>query len=129
MMSIEGFNLTKWLSTNKKILDTLLGHRQGKKVKEIFLGGSGLNFMLGINWLLAKDTFYFTVEIPAKSLTKHMLLSITNFLYDPFGFLAPDVRKARLLYKGVCQENHDWDESISSSLRKQSKCWCNSLND
>ena len=37
IMSMAGFNLTKWLSTNEKVLDTIQEDRRGKGVKKILL--------------------------------------------------------------------------------------------
>ena len=107
IMSMTGFNLTKCLWTNKKVLDTIPEDRRGKGVKKILLGGSGQSSVLEIKWSFAEDAFYFIVDVPDKPLTKRTLLSVTNSLYDPLGFLAPVVLEARLLYRQVCQEKQD----------------------
>ena len=129
IMTMAGFNLSKWLSTNEKVLDTIPEERRGKGMKEILLGSSGQSSVLGIKWSLAKDAFYFIVDVPDKHLTKRTLLSVTNSLYDPLGFLAPVVLEARVLYRHVCQEKQDWDKPCTSSVGRQWKCWCGSLND
>ena len=72
IMYMAGFNLTKWLSTNEKVLDTIPEERRGKGVKEILLGGSGQSSVLGIKWSLAKDALYFIVDVPDKPLTKRL---------------------------------------------------------
>ena len=55
------------------------------------------------------------------------MLSITNSLYDPLGFVAPVVVEARLIYSAVCQTKIGWDEVIDSVNLKRWTSWKSSI--
>ena len=75
--------------------------------------------VLGVKWDVDHDEFYFTVDAPEEKPTKRRILSITNSLYDPLGFVAPVVLEARLIYSDVCQRNVSWDEQINEQMSKK----------
>ena len=130
IMAMAGFNLTKWQSTSAKVMESIPDSHKGKAESDKLFGNDTENVVLGIKWSLAKDEFYFAVEklSEARKLTKQVLLSATNSLYDPLGFLAPVVLEARLIYRNACREQRDWDEQLSDETGKRWKRWCTSLD-
>ena len=127
ILAKAGFNLMKWRSTSARVMASVPASHRGKGVCEMPLGGEGENVVLGIKWSLEKDEFYFTAEIPDKLLTKRVLLSITNSLYDPLGFLVLVVLEAHMIYRSACQEQRDWDEQLSEKTKRRWMRWCDSL--
>ena len=109
ILAMAGLNLTKWQSTSARVMASVPASHRGKAICEMPLGSGCKNVVLNIKRSLEKDEFYFAVEISDKLPTKRVLLSITNSLYDPLGFLAPVVLEARMIYRSACQEQ-DWDE-------------------
>ena len=60
-------------------------------------------------------------EIPI-SLTKRMVLSQVNGIYDPLGLATPFTAKAKILLRKLCgpdMKNLDWDELIPDEFRKE----------
>tara|TARA_B110001454_G_scaffold196478_1_gene199376 strand:- start:542 stop:6220 length:5679 start_codon:yes stop_codon:yes gene_type:complete len=61
-------------------------------------------------------------EVPAK-LTRRMILSQVNGIFDPLGLLSPFVVKAKImLRKLTTEENAGWDDPITEQQRSN---WCN----
>ena len=60
-------------------------------------------------------------EIPI-ALTKRMVLSQVNGIYDPLGLATPFTAKAKILLRKLCgsnMKNLDWDEPIPDEFRKE----------
>ena len=101
---------------------------KSKAVQNSLPSGSIQERVLGINWDVKSDEFYFCVDAPKEIPTKRPILSTTNSLYDPLGFVAPVVLQARLIYSEVCQRNLGWDEPVDGSPRKKWEAWTNILS-
>ena len=88
--------------------------------------------VLGLDWDYGKDCFTFSVEgemiekfgenklndIAVEYgrciLTKRMILSAVNGIYDPLGLLTPIVIKAKIMLKKLWCEKVDWDDPVSA---------------
>ena len=79
--------------------------------------------VLGINWDVSSDQFFFKVDLPDAPTTKRGILAVTNSLYDPLGFVSPVVLLARLIYSEICQDKLGWDEPIKEPLLKRWRAW------
>ena len=122
-----GFNLTKWLSNSPKVLNSI-PEEEKSPVTGIPMPTAGLcQRVLGLNWDVDTDSFYVNVDVPDAPLTKRGILSVTNSLYDPLGFIAPVVLKARLIYSEVCKQKLEWDDEIETKEVRKWKLWLKSL--
>ena len=54
--------------------------------------------VLGMDWNVSTDEFLFNIVVPESCATKQGMISVTNSLYNPLGFVLPVILRARLLY-------------------------------
>ncbi|XP_046810034.1 uncharacterized protein LOC124420616 [Lucilia cuprina] len=83
---------------------------------------------LGIKWNAITDTFSYSFSPIDESqrITKRQILSSVAKLFDPAGWLAPIVIRAKMLMQQLWLEGLEWDEDVSSeSLQK----WNNLVRD
>lgn len=98
----SGFELCKWKSNSQ----ILLQHLHGENNTILDLGENMDTSVLGLKWLLTSDEFTYEVKNSAlmEKCSKRAVLSKIAQLYDPIGFVAPFITKAKifmqLLWKG-----------------------------
>ena len=75
---------------------------------------------LGIRWHPKADKFSCKAWTPTtgSSFTKRSILSEVAKLYDPMGWLAPAVVKAKILLQSLRQPRLEWDEEVSKETRE-----------
>nr|CAB3263157.1 uncharacterized protein LOC104265735 [Phallusia mammillata] len=127
LLALGGFKLTKWVSTSDAVMESVPVQERGKACQNVSLGDCVQQRVLGINWDVNEDEFQFSVDLPAKPLTRRGMLSVTNSLFDPLGFVAPVVLEARLMYRNLCQKKLDWDEEVGGADLTKWRKWCGSL--
>ena len=86
--------------------------------------------MLGVLWTAKDDTFLFNYALtPNLDLTKCHVLKKTATIYDPLGFLAPYVVRAKLLIQQAWIEAEDWDTLLPVHHQEQWKSWFQESSD
>ncbi|CAB4039577.1 G2 M phase-specific E3 ubiquitin- ligase, partial [Paramuricea clavata] len=80
--------------------------------------------ILGIRWNYVNDTFIFNFQRivqAARELepTKRNVIGIISRFYDPLGVLAPITVKLKMFFQELCQSKVEWDEELSSELKKK----------
>ena len=63
-------------------------------------------------WDFENDCFRFNLNINQRPLTRRGVLSVVSSLFDPLGFAAPVVLKAKLVLQNLCRLGLDWNEPI-----------------
>ena len=122
-----GFNLRKWLSTSNVMMQTIPENEKSKPIKNAMPSTALKECVMGINWCVSSDEFFFNVKVPSSSATKRQILAFTNSLYDPLGFVLPVVLRTRLIYSEVCRAILDWDEPLLGSHLQQWESWVKNL--
>ena len=109
--------------------------------------------VLGLSWEHESDCFKFCMEQNMMSkdtskrsykgniivhehdnLTKRMILSLVNRIYDPLGFITPVVIIAKILLKKLWCCKVDWDDHVPDSIQVewlevfQSFLWLNEIS-
>ena len=112
VMQTAGFDLRQWEYTNDGQTDktTVLGVVWNKK-----------SDFLNVNLSFLKD-FNFD------PLTKRVMLSIAQRIFDPIGFTCPVMLYPKLLIQQSWKENIDWDEELNSATRIEFLKWLNDLH-
>ena len=122
-----GFHIRKWMSNQAEVLkDISVAHR----ASEIDLEHNHLSTMrsLGVLWTAKDDTFSFNYALtPDLDLTKRNVLKKTATIYDPLGFLARYVIRAKLLIQQAWIE--DWDSLLPVHHQEQWKSWFQESSD
>ena len=62
-----------------------------------------------------------------KATTRRGILSVVCSLFDPLGFVAPYVMKAKLLLQELCRQRVEWDDIIGEKEREQWQRWLEDL--
>ena len=105
--SLAGFHIRKWISNRAEVLEDI---PEADRASEIDLERNKFptTKMLGVLWTAERDTFSFSYELTPKiKLTKRNVLKKTATIYDPLGFLAPYVVRAKLLIQKAWMEAAD----------------------
>ncbi|XP_073841332.1 uncharacterized protein [Musca autumnalis] len=114
ILSSAKFDLRKWTSNSKDILKDL--------PLESLLNSSFLCLeddsrakMLGVRWNATTDCFYFVTEVVQvkTSYTKRQVLSMIARIFDPAGWLAPIIIRAKILMQQMWLDQIGWDEPIT----------------
>ena len=114
LLAIGGLKLAKWLSSSNIVMKSIPEEVKPKIVKSALPSTAPQQLVLGFSWNVMTDEFFFTTKMPNYlTVTKRKILSVTNSLYDPIGFVGPVVLQARLINSEVCREKFSWDEPIN----------------
>lgn len=114
--------LAKWASNSPELLSLVSPTSHGTEGSSRGTEGS-ISFeestikILGMTWHPTQDKFKFTYSVAtARTITKRLMLSEVARLFDPLGFLAPVVVRAKMLLQALWLEKLGWDEPLSPTL-------------
>ncbi|XP_077259664.1 uncharacterized protein LOC143895995 [Temnothorax americanus] len=106
-----GFPLRKWAANNEDVLDGIpLAHRLHQTSHEWDLESHST---LGLRWFTSTDSFAFQIKsrvVP--TFTKRTALAETARLFDPLGWLAPVVVRAKILMQSAWMQRLEWDTPL-----------------
>ncbi|XP_077280506.1 uncharacterized protein LOC143907537 [Temnothorax americanus] len=114
-----GFPLRKWAANDEEVLSGIppehrLRHEPHSWESESFS-------TLGLLWHPTEDTFAFAIHPrTVTSFTKRRVLSETARLFDPLGWLAPVVIRAKILIQSAWLQRLDWDDPLPAA---DADCW------
>ncbi|XP_070530058.1 uncharacterized protein [Cardiocondyla obscurior] len=106
-----GFPLKKWAASSKLIEDIIpkTEHQNQPVVWQSIEGHP----ILGMQWNPRTDTFAFHIHIIAEKIySKRKILSEVAQLFDPLGWLAPVIIRAKIFIQSLWLKNLDWDEPL-----------------
>ena len=109
-----GFCFTKWVSNDRKVLESIPIHDRAKDVKELDLAEDALptERALSVLWCVENDKFGFKVNVKERPCTRRGILSIVSSIYDPLGLAVPFILPAKLLLQDLCRKGIAWDDEI-----------------
>ena len=122
----------KWLSNSDEVLRNIPAE---DRATEVEIEGDPLpgTKTLGVLWLATEDVFTFRfnkldMELLANC-TKRIVLKKVASLFDPLGFLAPFIVRAKILLQKMWISGADWDEPLSEQLTAEVVEWFSELPD
>lgn len=129
LCSSGGFNLTKWMSNSRRVLETIPEDDRAKDVRDFDFQNSLLprETALGVLWNTEDDSFGFKINVALKPMTRRGILSIVSSVYDPLGFAAPVILSAKILLQMMCHENTGWDEEVGLVILVRWTKWLSDL--
>ena len=125
MLSLGGFNLRKWISNSREILQEIPATEKAKTVTSLDLDRELLptERALGVLWDIENDVFTFDVHVTNKPLTRRGLLSTVSSVYDPLGYASPFILTAKMLFQELCRKKIGWDDTIPDEVAQQWRKW------
>lgn len=129
ILSGGGFELRKWLSNKKELLDQFSVNK-GLSLSVLHLGENENNKTLGIFWNAGSDSIQYSIRPFDCNLliTKRLVLSITSQIFDPLGLLGPIVVRAKIFMQLLWQEKIGWDQGLPENLQKSWLNFCSDLH-
>ncbi|CAG7827432.1 unnamed protein product, partial [Allacma fusca] len=111
MMQAGGFLMRKWVCPVESVMTSIPEKLRGS-FNLIQISNDASVKTLGIQWNPLLDEFTFTVNPsnPKYILTKRFILSETSKIFDPLGWLAPTITKAKILLQNLWREEIGWDD-------------------
>ena len=119
------FALNKWLSNSRTVLQSIPPDERAESVKDLSdkLVVLPLERTLGMFWNVETDVFCFYNNQTNKPHTRRGVLSVTCSIFDPCGFMAPFVLKAKMLIQELTRMKLGWDEPIPRAEDEMWQCW------
>ena len=117
LLSLGGFNLTKFVSNDRYILQQIEPNSEcqpndGKQLPTT----EESPHVLGLKWNHVSDTLVVsrgTTPDTKRTVTQRVVLSLVSAVYDPIGLVAPYTVKARLLLKDIWRlSGQKWDDLL-----------------
>ncbi|XP_042230077.1 uncharacterized protein LOC121871731 [Homarus americanus] len=82
---------------------------------------------LGVRWLLEGDHLAIKVQPNSRPATRRGVLSLVTSIYDPLGFVAPFIVRAKILFQCECRHRLGWDEPLSAVNHTTWSTWLGEL--
>ncbi|XP_045450337.1 uncharacterized protein LOC123659122 [Melitaea cinxia] len=113
-----GFKLQKWSSNSPTVLEKLQLKQDSIVENNIDFNSNEVFKILGLQWNRKTDEFEYRVNLPPSDqpITKRKIISDIARLFDPLGWLAPVIVKAKVFIQRTWLSGVDWDEELPSEL-------------
>ena len=123
LLSKGGFQLTKWISNSRSVIESVPTSGREVSVKDHLLDQLPCEHALGTRWDVETDTFGFKISLRDKPSTRRGILSVVSSIYDPLGFVAPFILPAKHLLQNLCRKGLAWDDIVSNKDITISQSW------
>ncbi|XP_046971162.1 uncharacterized protein LOC124538197 [Vanessa cardui] len=129
LLQRAGFQLQKW-SSNCEVFLQYLNKENTNLDQSIHIKANDTLKVLGISWNRTTDQFEYTVNLGAVKdvITKRNVISDIARLYDPMGWIAPVIVKAKIYIQKLWRANLEWDDSIPEELLEEWLCFRSNLS-
>jgi len=130
IMMAAAFNLTKWASNSKLVMD---GIDPDKRAMSLLVECDSHEPLkaLGVSWNLNSDCFRFIAPNESVSshdpMTKRSLLSLASRMFDPMGLISPFTVRARILFQELWRRGLEWDDPLDSAIKREWSSWKSEL--
>lgn len=115
VMAQAGFDLRGWEYTVQE------------ECEEIYLSS-----VLGLIWNRTEDTIQLNMKkienISTEKITKKLMLSLVNSVFDPIGFAQPALLSPKLLLQQTWLLKLEWNDEVPEDIKKQFLQWLSEIN-
>ena len=128
MCGAGGFNLTKFVSSNHHVIESIPFDKRAEGLREYVFGGDlPVESALGTRWNMRNDTFGFRVNLNADNGTRRGCLATISRVKDSLGLGAPFVLKGRKILQKMTVKAVGWDEHIDQKTGEAWEAWTSDL--
>ena len=133
LLARGGFRLMKWYSNEREVLATIPESERARSVVNLDLEKLPTETALGLKWNTEEDKFVWEAlekilqVVNQRPMMRRGIVSAMYCLFDPLGFIAPYIMKAKLLLQTLSKKRLGWDDLIEESERTQWKRWLDDL--
>ena len=123
-----GFRLTKWCSNDRSVIAAIPVSERAKTVVNLELEELPTQSALGMKWNIEDGKFVWEISdklMSAKSkklMTRRSIVSVVYSLFDPMGFIAPYIMKAKLMLEMLSRKKIGWHEPLKTNVLDKSLC-------
>ncbi|XP_028413784.1 uncharacterized protein LOC114536629 [Dendronephthya gigantea] len=116
------FRLTKWIYNDRDV--SIPEPERAASVKAINeYTAMPTERALGVGWDTQRDRFVFKVKRGNPAITRRQVLSLIASLFDPLGFLAPFLVRAKIILQRIWQFGIGWDDCLPQGITTNWKDW------
>ncbi|CAK1599242.1 unnamed protein product [Parnassius mnemosyne] len=118
LLAKGGFGLQKWASNSSKLMEMVQDKGKEKKLNTKL---DDIVKILGLCWDVTLDAFRYKVNLPEQKqrVTKRTILSDIARLFDPLGWTAPVIIRAKIYMQKLWLAGVSWDEEITGNLLQE----------
>ena len=110
LLSSGGFRITKFLSNNKQVLDSIPPEDHAAAIDDRQLP---THKTLGVFWNAETDQLEVKIDVQQNPCTRRGVLSMIGQCYVPLGILGPFLLPARRVLQEACRLGFPWDKPFS----------------
>ena len=133
-----GFNMRKWASNNKSLLERIgkaetgvtVETKENKQTSHALCTDEEVK-VLGLKWnqntdKMQLDLSTFQSDATQEPVTKRTILKTTAWFYDPLGLLAPVIVPLKQVFQEICKQKIEWDACLPQEISDK---WVEIVND
>ncbi|KRZ52845.1 hypothetical protein T02_1196 [Trichinella nativa] len=125
------FELSKWVSNSRKVIETWPMEERASVVKEL-AGMDNIQLpkvkALGVAWDCGKDSLTFACRRQGeKAKTLSEVLSILTSVFDPLGIVGPFVLKGKLIMQAIWRVHPEWKAPLSEEWEARWQQWASDV--
>ena len=130
LFALGGFVLRKWKSSEPSVLVDVPSHLLDQQATQEIVCIETFTKVLGVEWDSICDNFRPMIPsyTPEGELTKRMLISDIERLYDVLGWCSPTIIKPKMLLHMLWEEKLGWDEPVSQVIQEVWSRWRSELS-
>ena len=126
LMTTAAFNLTKWASISKLVMDGIDPDKRATSLLVEYDSREPLK-ALGVSWDLISDCFRFIPPNESVSfhdpMTKRSLPSLASRMFDPMGLISPFTGRSKILFQELWRRGLEWDDPLDSDIEREWSSW------
>ena len=119
-----GLRLHKFISNDREVLESVpKSERAVDAILDLPSEQVPIERVLGVQWSVGLDCFGFSIVLKDQPLTRRGVLATVASVYDPLGFLAPLILRAKKILQEVCKRGVSWDEPLPEEVQPRWERW------
>ena len=128
LLNKAGMHAHKWLSNSPTVLSKV-PIQDWKSEVDLDRDQLPCTKTLGVWWLANEDIFTFREHVQDSNMlyTKRNFLKKIATLFDPIGFLAPFIIRAKMLLQDMWTAGLEWDDELTEPLASCARAWFGEL--